>query len=238
MIPADQLLTFALAAALLSLAPGPDILFVMTQSALYGARKGIATTAGLCTGLIFHTAAVALGVAVIFKTSDIAFTLLKTAGAVYLLYLAWQAWRASLHTANDSATNHNSTKGNGITTYDPAAENNAANALPRARPHTGFALYRRGIVMNISNPKVSLFFLAFLPQFTSPEYGNVMLQTAMLGAVFMLVGFTLFCVIAWSAASLSQRLLSSPRAQVLLNRITAGVFTSMAVKLMLSTADD
>jgi len=207
MIPVDQLLTFAFASAVLSLAPGPDILFVMTQSALYGARKGIATTAGLCTGLIVHTSAVALGVAVIFRTSEIAFTLLKTAGALYLLYLAWQAWCAPLSSTEDA---------------------------PRANARSGLALYRRGILMNITNPKVSLFFLAFLPQFTSPEYGNLVLQTFTLGAVFMLVGFTLFCVVSWTAASLSQRLMSSPRAQKILNRVTAGVFTAMAIKLATS----
>ena len=216
MIPADQLLTFALASAILSLAPGPDIVFVMTQSALYGVRKGIATTAGLCTGLIFHTSAVALGVAALFKTSEMAFTLLKTAGAVYLLFLAWQAWRASSDSGDNTVP---------------------AEARP-SEARSGFALYRRGILMNISNPKVSLFFLAFLPQFTAPQYGNLMLQTAILGAVFMLVGFTLFCAVAWGAASISQRLMSSARAQKILNRVTAGIFTAMAVKLASSTANN
>ena len=208
MLPAAELITFVLASVLLSLAPGPDILFVMTQSALYGARKGILTTAGLCTGLIFHTAAVAFGVAVIFKTSEIAFTLLKMAGAVYLLYLAWQAW----HAAGNSDT------------------------APRAHVRSGLALYRRGILMNMTNPKVSLFFLAFLPQFTSPEYGNVMLQTAQLGAIFMLTSFALFCGVSWSAAALSHWLMSGHGAQKILNRITAGVFTAMAARLASSSS--
>ncbi len=208
-MPVESLLTFTLASVLLVMAPGPDILFVMTQSALYGARKGIMTTAGLCTGLIFHTTAVAFGVAVIFKTSEIAFTLLKIAGAVYLLYLAWQAWHAAASNSDDT---------------------------PRAHVRSGFALYRRGILMNITNPKVSLFFLAFLPQFTSPEYGNVMLQTAQLGAIFMLTGFVLFCGVSWSAASLSHWLMSGHGAQKILNRVTAGVFTAMAAKLAVSSS--
>src|SRR5690554_405688 len=94
MIPIETLLLFAFASAALAVAPGPDNIFVLSQSALYGPRAGICVTLGLCTGLLAHIAAVALGVAVIFKTSALAFTLLKVVGASYLLYLAWQAFRA------------------------------------------------------------------------------------------------------------------------------------------------
>ena len=141
MIPVDALLAFALASLLLALAPGPDNLFVLTESALSGPLAGFAVTLGLCTGLLLHTSAVALGVAAIFQVSALAFTLLKLVGAGYLLYLAWQAWRA------------------------PAASLPTAAATPPALGR----LYRRGIVMNVTNPKVSIFFLAFLPQFRSEE---------------------------------------------------------------------
>ena len=94
MIPIDVALAFFGTAVILALAPGPDILFVLSQSALYGARAGICTTLGLASGLIVHTTAVALGVAVLFQTSALAFTLLKVAGAAYLLYLAWLSFRA------------------------------------------------------------------------------------------------------------------------------------------------
>ena len=95
MIPIDVALAFFGTAVILALAPGPDILFVLSQSALYGARAGICTTLGLASGLIVHTTAVALGVAVLFQTSALAFTLLKVAGAAYLLYLAWLSFRAA-----------------------------------------------------------------------------------------------------------------------------------------------
>jgi len=89
----ESLATFIVASLILSLAPGPDNIFVLTQSALYGKRPGIIITLGLCTGLIAHTTAVALGVAAIFLVSASAFTVLKLIGAGYLLYLAWQAWK-------------------------------------------------------------------------------------------------------------------------------------------------
>ena len=90
MIPIEIQLTFFLASVLLALAPGPDNIFVLTQSALYGRSSGIAVVFGLCSGLIVHSCAVALGVAVIFQTSAIAFSMLKLIGAAYLVYLAWR----------------------------------------------------------------------------------------------------------------------------------------------------
>ncbi len=101
-------------------------------------------TLGLCTGLIVHTTAVALGVAVIFQTSEVAFNVLKVVGAAYLVYLAWQAFKAGSSKLK--------------------AEDNVS-AGPRA-------LYVRGLVMNITNPKVAIFFLAFLPQFADPSLGS------------------------------------------------------------------
>lgn len=137
MLSPEVLLTFFAASLLLGIAPGPDNIFVLTQSAVYGVRAGLVTTLGLVTGLCVHTTAVALGVAAIFQTSPLAFTILKCAGAAYLLYLAWMSFRAGALLAH--------TPGGGA-------------AFP------GYAaLYRRGIVMNVTNPKVTLFFLAFLP---------------------------------------------------------------------------
>ncbi len=89
---AEALITFTIASALLSLAPGPDNIFVLMQSALYGRKSGVFITLGLCTGLLVHTTAVALGLAAIFMVSLTAFTVLKLAGAAYLLYLAWSAF--------------------------------------------------------------------------------------------------------------------------------------------------
>jgi len=131
MLPLDTVLTFFVTALMLALAPGPDIIFVLTQSALYGMRAGVATTLGLISGLCFHTTIVAVGVAGIFMTSPLAFTLLTVVGAAYLLYLAWLSFRAGASMAH----------------------------LQESRFLGYWGLYRRGVIMNITNPKVTLFFL-------------------------------------------------------------------------------
>lgn len=202
-MPIDSMLTFIIATTLLSLAPGPDNVFVLTQSALFGKRSGVLVTLGLSTGLIVHTTAVAFGVAAVFQTSVIAFTALKIVGAIYLLYLAWQTFRAS---ANQLAT-------------------------PKSSLRSGWALYRRGIIMNITNPKVSIFFLAFLPQFASPTQGPLAPQIFILGGVFIIVSFVIFSAIAVLAGILGGWLNNSPKAQVYLNRVSGVVFAGLAFKL-------
>ena len=205
MIPTDSLLAFSLAAVLLALAPGPDNIFVLTQSALNGAKEGVVVVLGLCTGLIFHSAAVALGVAAIVQASSVAFAVLKLAGAAYLLYLAWGAFRAP------------------------------AQSLGKEGPKLGSgALYRRGLIMNITNPKVAIFFLAFFPQFTNPANGPMLPQIALLGVIFMIATFLVFSVIALLAGGLSQWLIQSQRAQRNINRLAGLVFVGLAGKILLS----
>jgi len=131
MISLDIAFTFFGFASALALVPGPDNIFVMTQSALFGRLSGIFVTLGLATGLIFHTAAVAFGVAAIFETSQFAFNVLKYIGAFYLAYLAYKSFRA----ANKKLGNTKPPKENLL------------------------VLYKRGLIMNITNPKVTIFFL-------------------------------------------------------------------------------
>ena len=203
MLPIETLAAFFAASILLALAPGPDNIFVLTQSALRGKGPGLVVTLGLCTGLIVHTTAVALGVAVIFRASALAFTALKLFGAGYLLYLAWQAFRAS-------ATRI-------------AAARNGELTLGR--------LYRRGILMNITNPKVSIFFLAFLPQFADPVRGSLTLQLLLLGGVFILATILVFGGIALLAGTLGEWLNRSEKSQRILNRVAGSVFVGLALKL-------
>lgn len=207
MIAIDPLLTFMLASALLSIAPGPDNIFVLTQAALYGRKAGILVTLGLCTGLMVHTTAVALGMAAIFQHSALAFNALKMAGAAYLIYLAWQAFRASAsHT----------------------------NGLDSRECSSG-ELYRRGIIMNITNPKVTIFFLAFLPQFASLEHGALAAKIFVLGGLFILIALLIFSAIAIASGALGIWLNGSPKAQVFLNRIAGLVFVALALKLAFAT---
>ena len=164
MPPLDALLLFFASSVLLALAPGPDNLFVMVQAAQRGKIAGLAVTLGLCTGLLVHTTAVAFGLAAVFAASALAFNLLKYLGAAYLLYLAWGAFTAG----------------------DAGGGEARAVDLPFAR------LYRRGIIMNITNPKVSIFFLAFLPQFADPKYGLLAPQMVLLGGLFILATILIF----------------------------------------------
>jgi threonine/homoserine/homoserine lactone efflux protein len=205
--PIDSLLLFFLASVLLALAPGPDNLFVLAQSALYGRRAGLCITAGLCTGLLVHTAAVALGIAALVLASAIAFTVLKLIGALYLLYLAWLTLRAG-----------------------------APGAGARSGPRLNAGqYYRRGIIMNVSNPKVAMFFLAFLPQFAAPAYGPVAGQVLLLGAVFMLATLLVFGAIALLAGRLGAWLGRTPAAQGVMRCIAGVVLAGLAVKLLLET---
>jgi threonine/homoserine/homoserine lactone efflux protein len=202
------LAAFFAVSALLALAPGPDNLYVLTQSALRGPGAGLAVTLGLCTGLLVHTSAVALGVAALVRASAAAFAALKLAGAGYLLYLAWRAFGAA------------------------ASELRAAGEGGLR----GWALYRRGIFMNVTNPKVSIFFLAFLPQFADPARGALAPQLVLLGGVFIVAALLVFGAISFLAGALGERLRRSARAQRLLNRLAGVVFVGLALKLAASEA--
>lgn len=208
MLPIDTILVFVAASVALGLAPGPDNIFVLTQSALYGRKAGLVVTIGLCTGLLFHTAAVAFGVAVIFQTSQTAFAILKFVGASYLIYLAWGAFRA------------------GKLDIGQAGGEGGSISLQ--------ALYGRGIVMNITNPKVAIFFLAFLPQFTDPAQGPVTTQILLLGCFFILSAIVVFSSVAIGAGFIGNWLRNSPKAQIVMNRIAGGIFVGLALRLAMT----
>lgn len=203
MIPVETASVFFAATIALAIAPGPDNIFVLTQSALYGRTAGILVTLGLCTGVIVHTSAVALGVAAIFSTSAVAFNALKMLGAAYLLYLAWQAFRA------------------GATDIEGGRQEVLGDRQ----------LYFRGVIMNITNPKVAIFFLAFLPQFADPARGSLTIQIFLLGALFIFSALLVFGAIAWSAGYLGEWLKQSKRAQIIMNRVAGTVFAALALRL-------
>ncbi|CAA0097109.1 Homoserine/homoserine lactone efflux protein [BD1-7 clade bacterium] len=206
----ETVFAFWITSMALAVAPGPDNLFVLSQSALYGRRSGLWVTAGLCSGLLFHTAAVALGLAALIQASSFAFTLVKFAGAGYLLYLAWGALRAALRDVPLGAANQSSTLVSPL------------------------SLYRRGVLMNITNPKVTLFFLAFLPQFIAPQGLPVFAQVGILGVVFMLGTFIVFGLIAFGAGQMGERLQQSATARRWLNVIAGTVFTALALRLLVA----
>ncbi|RCX11659.1 LysE family translocator [Extensimonas vulgaris] len=215
--------TFFGVAVLLALTPGPDNLFVLLQSAQRGWRAGMAVVLGLCMGLVVHTAAVALGLAALFAASPTAFTVLKFCGAAYLAWLAWQALRAPAGAAQDSAHAGDAARGGQGPAAAPQAELAAVPGLVR--------MVGRGMLMNLTNPKVLIFFLAFLPQFTDPARGSVAAQTMVLGLVFMLATLLVFGAIACFSGAFGALLQRSARARTVLNRVAGLVFLGLAVRL-------
>lgn len=208
----ETLVAFFGVSVLLALTPGPDNIFVLLQSAQRGWRAGMCVVLGLCLGLVGHTAAVALGLAAVFAASGMAFTVLKVVGAAYLAWLAWGALRA------------------------PASVHEAPPGGAAAAGGNGGALRMvgRGVVMNLTNPKVLVFFLAFLPQFADPAQGGMARQIMLLGLVFMLATLLVFGAIACFSGVFGALLLRSARAQRLLNRVAGVVFLGMAARLVMA----
>lgn len=202
----ETTVAFFLVATVLGFTPGPDNTFVLMQSIARGKRAGMLVVAGLCVGICMHTVAVALGLAAVFAASESAFTVLKVVGAAYLAYLAWQAFRAPVGPLE--ATGASSTAVGG--------------------------LFGRGVVMNLTNPKVLLFFLAFLPQFVAPEAGPVALQIVWFGLCFIVATVLTFGTVALLAGAIGDLLRRSMRAQLYLNRLCGVVFAGLAMRLLTS----
>ncbi|WP_280187335.1 LysE family translocator [Delftia sp. PS-11] len=208
----ETLLTLFGVALLLALSPGPDNLFVLMQSAQRGWRLGLCVVLGLCLGLVVHTCAVALGLAALVAASPAIFTAIKLCGAAYLAWLAWGALRA---VSRSRAM--------------PPAGSHAALTAGQALRSIG-----RGVVMNLTNPKVLIFFLAFLPQFTDPARGSVALQVLVLGGVFILATLLVFGAIACGSGWFAALLLRSARSQDWLNRVAGLVFLGLALRLAMA----
>jgi threonine/homoserine/homoserine lactone efflux protein len=199
---------FIAASFLLCLAPGPDNIYVLTQGMTKSKKAAIITTLGLTTGLIIHTSAAAFGISVIFQTSELAFNIVKFVGAGYLLYIAYQAFKYR----NEP--------------LDLSTQNSSAQLKK---------LYVKGFIMNILNPKVSIFFLAFLPQFVTTSNGNIPLQMIILGLVFMLMTIVVFSSIGVAGNLLSAKLLEKPSIVKYMNILTSFVLVSLGIKLALSS---
>ena len=198
----ETIIAFVTASVVLSLVPGPDNLFVMSHSALKGWRIGFYITLGLCTGLIGHTILVAIGVSVIFQTSAIAFNGLKIIGACYLLYLAWLS-----------------------------VQNKELNLGGTDKNSTNRSYYFTGVIMNLTNPKVALFFLVFLPQFVNTSNDNVTIQIFLLGLLFILSALCVFTSIAYLASFLEDILKKSKTVNKNLNLLAALIYFALAINL-------
>ena len=198
-------LGFLSASIFLAFVPGPDNIFVLLQSATNGFRSGFFVILGLCTGLVFQTLCATLGLAAVVAASTWLFGAICVLGALYLLYLAWGAWHAPI-------------------VAEPTAR--VSSLAPQAA-------WRRGTLMNITNPKVQIFFLAFFPQFLFEGAGTapVWVQMLIMGITFIAATLLVFTLIAFFAGALSLRL-KKPMWQRVLNKGSAVIFVLLALSAL------
>ena len=199
---------FLTASILLTLAPGPDILYLLTKSLSDGAKSGIILACGLVSGIVFHTTLVMVGVAALIKSSATAMLLLKIFGAAYLLFLAFGAFKSARAGKKISLTR------------------SGAKVATKA-------LYKRGVLMNVLNPKVLLFFLAFLPQFVNLSSSGASLTILFLGVVFAAQALIIFSGVALFAGRVRNLILRKKNIGQLLNFVEAAVLTLIALTLIL-----
>lgn len=204
MLEYSSIYLFIATSFILCLVPGPDNIYVLTQGMTKSKKAAFITTLGLTSGITIHTTAAAFGISVIFQTSEIAFNLVKFAGAAYLLYIAYQAFK------------HRNVP------LDLSIQNSSSELKK---------LYIKGFIMNILNPKVSIFFLAFLPQFVTPANGNIPMQMITLGIIFMTLTIITFSLIGVAGNVLSKKLLEKPSIVKYMNILTSFVLGGLAVKL-------
>ena len=202
---------FAGASFLLALTPGPDIAYVAAQGAARGPRAGVVAALGLCTGILFHTAAVALGLAEVLARLPAIFAAIQLIGALYILRIAWLLWREA-----------------------SASREAREGAPPRAA--TLGAIYRQTIIMNLLNPKVALFFLAFLPQFVDAQAGSPRAQFIALGAIFLVVSLAVMATAGVLAGWAGRSAGSSPRKALWLGRGAALAVAAIALWTLVSGA--
>ncbi len=195
---------FLLSGFLLNITPGQDTLYIVGRSWAQGRRAGLLSALGISCGCVVHTCAAAFGLSAILATSAYAFTAIKLAGAAYLVYLGVRMWIER-----------------------PMGETNAAEFKPAA----SWGIFRDGLLTNVLNPKVALFFLAFLPQFVDPAAESKVAAFLFLGSMFIATG-TLWCVVlVFAAAAISRRVRAGDSAATILRRATGTVFIGLGVKL-------
>ena len=193
---------FLAGATALALSPGPDMAFTLATSASRGPRAGLGAVAGIAIGGAIWTVAAALGLAALVATSDRALDVVRYAGAAYLIWLAIQAVR----------------------NLDSAPAGHASRSASRA--------FRRGLTTNLLNPKIGLFFLAFLPQFTNPEISPVWLQMLVLGGIFFAIGTSVLITVALAAGAAQARLARSRTWRRVLNGLAATAFGTLGLRLL------
>jgi threonine/homoserine/homoserine lactone efflux protein len=197
-----SLALFLAAGVALNLTPGPDMLYVAARGASEGRSAGIVSALGIGAGTLVHIALVAFGLAAVLSTVPLAYAAIRMAGATYLVYLGV---RALLGTRTITTT-----------ALEPASLS---------------AIFRQGVITNVLNPKVALFFLAFLPQFVDPARGNPALQVVLLGLLFDTTGTIVNLLVALFSSGAARRLRKPGRASAVMQRLTGGIFVALGLRL-------
>ena len=200
----ESLISFSIATLFLALSPGPDNLYVIAQSLANGPKSGIATTIGLISGCIVHTTLLAFGVSAIIAASETLFYGLKVMGACYLLFLAYNVFRSNAH----------------VDLKDKASKKSYSQ------------LFKQGVIMNLVNPKILIFFLAFFPGFLWDEYQHTIYQFYVLGILFMVISFIVFSGLAILAGYISTTLNENKNVSVLLKWTQIVVFVGIAIFIL------
>lgn len=203
----EILFAFVGATAILAISPGPDNIYVLIQSITNGKKYGLATVAGLMTGCIVHTSLLAFGVSAVIKQSDQLFFIIKLFGAMYLLYLAYQVFRS---------------------------DSNISLANTAAPKKSLWQLFRQGFIMNVLNPKVTIFFLAFFPGFLFSESISTVIQFYVLGFLFIAVSAFIFSTVAILSGMISAQLTKNAAIGSILKWLQIIVFIGIAIYLLLS----
>lgn len=201
-------LLFFSAALALNLSPGPDLIYILSQTIAQGRRVGTASALGVCTGALVHVIAAALGLSAILATSALAFSVVKYVGAAYLIYLGIQSLRSA------------------GTSFDVSHIK-----TPKASPWQAF---KQGVLIDILNPKVAVFFMAFLPQFVRPELGHTSTQIIGLGVLVVLVAIVVEVVFVLAAARTTSILRNNRRLSIWLDRVLGSILITLGIRLALS----
>ncbi|AQX05830.1 LysE family translocator [Elizabethkingia meningoseptica] len=208
MIPIHELLFFILAAFILVISPGPNMIYLISRTITQGRKAGLTSLGGVICGFLFHIVMVSFGLTAVLFAVPYAYIVLKTLGTLYLLYLAYQAVKPNSKNIFEVDRN--------ITTDRPGK------------------LFTIGFLTNVLNPKVAVFYLSFFPQFIKPQYGSVLTQSLELGVIQVLVSFSINFIIVLTAAKAARFFAQNPTWIKVQKWFMASVLTFLAVKMALS----
>ena len=206
---------FLTTAIVLNIAPGPDLLYILTKTIRSGKKVGLASALGVCSGALFHVFAASIGLSAILVSSALVFSVVKYVGAAYLLYLAYQAFKSSGFELN--------------------VDDQVKEKEKEKEKETAFQAFKEGVLIDILNPKVAIFFMAFLPQFVRDDAGPVSFQLLYLGLIVIAIAIVVEAAYVLVADKISNRVRNSQRFSIWLDRTVGVIYAGLGIKLATST---